>query len=99
MTVERQVYEHVEEMTEDRQRYEHNKMFKERCGIKRETITVISLLFITLVIHCHRLALRICFFSTRTVRNISGADIYQQKNWRWQNKQTYKNHAVASKFL
>ena len=47
---------------EDRQKYEHNKMFKERCGIKHETITVVSLLFINLVIHCHRLALRNFFF-------------------------------------
>ena len=59
-----QVYEHVEELTEDIQKYEHNKMFEERCGIKRETITVVSLLFINLVIHCHLLALRICVFST-----------------------------------
>ena len=33
-----QVYKHVEEMTEDGQKYEHNKMFEERCGIRRETI-------------------------------------------------------------
>ena len=39
-------------------------MFKERCGNKHETITVVSLLFINLVIHCHRLALRIYVFST-----------------------------------
>ena len=57
-------YEHVEEMTEDGQKYEHNKMFEERCGIKRETITVVSLLFINLVIHCHRLALINCVLST-----------------------------------
>ena len=53
MTVERQLYKHVEEMTEDGQKYKHNKTFEERCGIKRETITVISLLFINIVIHCH----------------------------------------------
>ena len=39
-------------------------MFEERCGIKRETITMVSLLLINLVIHCHRLALRNCVFST-----------------------------------
>ena len=60
-----QLYEHVEEMTEDEQKYEHNKMFEELCGIKRETITVVSLLFINLVIHCHFLALRNCVFSTQ----------------------------------
>ena len=38
-------------------------MFEEQCGVKRETITVVSLLFVNLVIHCHRLALRICVFS------------------------------------
>ena len=64
MTEDWQVYEHVEQMTEDGQKYERNKMFKERCGIKRETITVVSLLFINLVIHCHRLALRNFVFST-----------------------------------
>ena len=52
------------ESTEDRQKYEHNKTFEERCGIKRETITVVSLLFIILLIHCHFLALRNCVFST-----------------------------------
>ena len=51
-------------MMEDGQKYEHNKMFEEQCGIKRENITVVSLLFINLVIHCHRLALRNCVFST-----------------------------------
>ena len=51
-------------MTEDGQKYEHNKMFEEQCGIKRETITVVSLLFINLVIHCNRLELRNCVFST-----------------------------------
>ena len=51
-------------MTEDEQNYEHNKMFEERCGIKRETITVVSLLFINIVIHCHSLALRNCVFAT-----------------------------------
>ena len=64
MTVDGQVYEHVDEMTEYRQKYEHNKMSEERCGIKHETITVVSLLFINLVIHFHRLALRNCVFST-----------------------------------
>ena len=64
MTEDGRVYKHVEEMTEDGQKYEHNKMFEEKCGIKRETITVVSLLFINLVIHCHRLAIRNCVFST-----------------------------------
>ena len=41
MTEYGQLYGHVEEMTEDGQKYEHNKMFEERCGIKRETITVV----------------------------------------------------------
>ena len=63
MTEDGQVYEHVEEMTEDGQKYEHNKMFEEQCGIKHETITMVSFLFINLVIHCHRLALRNCVFS------------------------------------
>ena len=36
-----QLYEQVEEMTEDGQKYEHNKIFEERCGINRETITVV----------------------------------------------------------
>ena len=58
-----QEYEHGEELTENGQKYEHNKMFKEKCGIKRETINVVSLLFINIVIHCHRLALRNCVFS------------------------------------
>ena len=39
-----QVYKHVEELTEDGQKYEHNKLFKEQCGIEHETITVVSLL-------------------------------------------------------
>ena len=64
MTEDGRVYEHVEELTEDGQKYEHNKMFEERCGIKRETITVVSLLFINLVIYCHRLALLNFVFST-----------------------------------
>ena len=64
MTEDGQKYEHVEEMTEDGQKYEHNKMFEERCGIKRETITVVSLLFINLAIRCHCLELRDCVFST-----------------------------------
>ena len=59
-----QVYEHVEQMTEDGQKYEHNKMFEEQCGIKRETITVVSLLLINLVIHCHCLGLLNCVLST-----------------------------------
>ena len=67
MTEDGQLYENVEEMTDDRQKYKHNKMFEERCGIKRETITVVSLLFINLVIHCHRLALRNCVFSTNHI--------------------------------
>ena len=50
MTEDGQLYEHAEEMMEDGQIYEHNKMFEERCGIKRETITVVSLLFINLVL-------------------------------------------------
>ena len=61
-TEDGQVYEHVEELTEDGQKYEHNKMFEERCGIKHETITVVSFLFINLVIHSQRLALRYCVF-------------------------------------
>ena len=65
-TEDGQVYKHVEELTEDGQKYEHNKIFEERCGIKRETITVVSLLFINLVIHFHRLALRNCVLSTNT---------------------------------
>ena len=64
ITEDRQLYEHIEEMTEEGQKYKHNKMFEERCGIKRETITVVSLLFINILIHCHRLALRNCVFST-----------------------------------
>ena len=64
MTEDRQEYEHGKELTEDGQKYEHNKMFEERCGINRETITVVSLLLIDLVIHCHCLTLRTCVFST-----------------------------------
>ena len=52
--------------TEDGQACEHNKMFEDQCGNKHETITVASDLFINLVIHCHRLALRI-FMSSRQV--------------------------------
>ena len=54
-------------MTEDGQKYEHNKMFEERCGIKHETITMVSLLFINLVIRCHCLALNNCVFSTECI--------------------------------
>ena len=64
MTEDGQVYEHVEQMTEDGEKYEHNKMFEEQCGIKSETITVVSLLFINIVIHFHCLALHNCVFST-----------------------------------
>ena len=64
MTEDGQVYEHVEQMMEDGQKYEHNKIFEERCGIKHETITVVSLLFINLVIHFHCLAIHHCVFST-----------------------------------
>ena len=64
MTEDRKLYEQVEEMTEDGQKYEHNKIFEDRYGIKRETITMVSLLFINLEIHCHCLALRNCVFST-----------------------------------
>ena len=64
-----QVYKHVEQMTEDGKKYEHNKMFEEKCGIKRETITVVSLLLINLLIHSHRLALRNCVFSTEIFFN------------------------------
>ena len=63
-TEEGQEYEHVEELTEYGQKYEHNKMFEERCGINHEIITMVSILFINLVIHCHRLELRNCVFST-----------------------------------
>ena len=45
-------------------------MFEEQYGNNYETITVVSLLFINLVIHCHRLALRICVFSTVMECNI-----------------------------
>ena len=51
-------------------------MFEERCGIKRETITVVSLIFINLVIHCHRLALRKCVFSTLGASGIPTQDTY-----------------------
>ena len=54
----------IKEPTEDGQEYEHNKMFEERRGNNHETITVVSLLFINLVINFDRLALRICVFST-----------------------------------
>ena len=54
----------MKEPTEDGQACKHNKMFEERCGNKHETIIVVALLFINLVIHCHRLALRI-FMSSR----------------------------------
>ena len=39
-----QVYEHVEQLMEDGQKYAHNKMFEERCGIKRETTVMVSCL-------------------------------------------------------
>ena len=58
----------IKETTEDGQEYERNKMLEERCGNKHETITVVLLLFINLLIHCHRLALRICVFSTKPRR-------------------------------
>ena len=64
LTEDRQEYETIKEPTEEGQEYERNKMFEERCGNKHETIAVVSLLFINLVIHCDRLALCICFFST-----------------------------------
>ena len=70
-TEDGQVYEHVEELMDDGQKYEHNKMFEEQCGIKHETITVVSLLFINLVIHFHCLALRNCVFSTPSLRQSS----------------------------
>ena len=44
MAEDGQLYEHVEEITENGQKYEHNKMSEEQCGIKRETTTVVSLL-------------------------------------------------------
>ena len=46
-------------------------MFEERCENNHETITVVSLLFINLVIHCRCLALHIYVFSTLGWR------------WRW----------------
>ena len=54
----------IKEPTEDGQEYKHNKMFKERCGNKHDIITVVSILIINIVIHCHRLELRIYVFST-----------------------------------
>ena len=51
-------------------------MFEERCGIKRETITVVSIIFINLVIHCHRLALRSCVFSTGTGGSTFNANLW-----------------------
>ena len=44
-------------------------MFEERCRNKHETITVVSLLFINLVIHCRRLELRI-FMSSQQGRRL-----------------------------
>ena len=55
------------EPTRDRQASEQNIMFKDRQGNDRETINVVSLLFINLVIHCHRLALRILMSSHQPV--------------------------------
>ena len=52
-TEDGQEYEHIEELTENGHKYEHNKIFKERCGIKQETITMVSPLLINLLIHCH----------------------------------------------
>ena len=75
-TEDGQVYEHGEELTEDGQKSEHNKTFKEQCGIKRETITMVSLLFINLVIHCHCLALHNCVFSTLTNKGHNNEDGY-----------------------
>ena len=49
----------IKEPTEDGQACEHNRMFEERCGNKLDTITVVSLLFINVVIHWHCLVLRI----------------------------------------
>ena len=49
----------IKEPTGDGQAYEHNVMFEERRDNKHENITVVSLLFINLVIHCHRLALHL----------------------------------------
>ena len=49
----------IKEPTEDGQACEHNKTFEERCGNKHETITVVSILFINVVINFHCLALRI----------------------------------------
>ena len=54
----------IKELAEDEQSCKDNKMFEKRCGNNHETITVVSLLFINLVIHCHCLALRIYVFST-----------------------------------
>ena len=47
------------ELTEDGQKCERNKNFGERCETKHENITMFSLLFINLVIHCRRLTLHI----------------------------------------
>ena len=82
MTEDGQVYEHVEKMTEDGHKYEHNKMFEDRCGIKRETITVVSLLFINLVIHCHCLALRNCVFSKLINKRKDNEDGAPSKGYR-----------------
>ena len=54
----------IKELTEDGQACKHNTMFEERCGNKHETITVVSLLFINIVIRYHSLELRI-FLSSR----------------------------------
>ena len=64
---------------ENGQKYEHNKMFEEQCGIKRETITMVSLLFNILVIHCHRLALRNCVFSTLINKGHDNKDVAPSK--------------------
>ena len=61
----------IKEHTEYRQACEHNKMIEERRGNEHETITMVSLLFIILVIHCHRLALRFCVFSTKSWKHIT----------------------------
>ena len=47
-------------------------MFEERCGIKHDTITVVSLLFINIVIHCHRLAILNFVFSTSSTSTKGG---------------------------
>ena len=66
----------IKEPTEDGQACEHNKIFEERCGNKHETITVVSLLFINLVIHCHHLALRIFMSSQHLKQNRSSKSEY-----------------------